>query len=549
MRRLTLDIETTLDHNTIWICVTEDVDTGEVIKHTTPATLKDLVQTYDTFIGHNIIGFDAPVLAKVWDIHLASEALADTLVMSRLVNPQLEGGHSLDSWGKRLGNHKIQFTDYDGGLTDEMVEYCIQDVALTTKVYLHLLRSLQEWKSHEQSLSIEHQIAEICRGQEVAGFALDIHATITLRAELSDKMGTIESEVQGVFPPIVEERWSEKTGKRLKDKVTVFNLASRKQIAERLQSLGWVPQEFTEKGSPKVDEKVLATVNIPQAQMIGEYLMLQKRLGMVDSWLKFVDDNDRVHGRVITNGAVTGRMTHHSPNMGQIPSVKSPYGKDCRALWTVENGNVLVGTDLSGIELRCLAHYMQDEEYTRELIDGDIHTKNQKAADLPTRDMAKTFIYATLYGGGPAKIGSIVGGGAKEGKRLTKNFFDATPALAGLVKRVKKIAEKGTIPALDGRRIVIRSDHAALNSLLQSCGAIIAKQWCIEAHKMLKEKGIPVKQVAFVHDEIQMETPKQHGEEVARIMVEAAAIAGKVLGFRVPVDAEAKIGLTWYATH
>ena len=549
MRRLTLDIETTLDHNTIWICVTEDVDTGEVIKHTTPATLKDLVQTYDTFIGHNIIGFDAPVLAKVWDIHLASEALADTLVMSRLVNPQLEGGHSLDSWGKRLGNHKIQFTDYDGGLTDEMVEYCIQDVALTTKVYLHLLRSLQEWKSHEQSLEIEHRIAEICRGQEVAGFTLDIHAALTLRAELSDKMGTLESEVQSVFPPIVEERWSEKTGKRLKDKVTVFNLASRKQIAERLQSLGWVPQEFTDKGSPKVNEKVLANVAIPQAQMIGEYLMLQKRLGMVDSWLKFVDDNDRVHGRVITNGAVTGRMTHHSPNMGQIPSVKSPYGKECRALWTVDKGNVLVGTDLSGIELRCLAHYMQDEEYTKELIDGDIHTKNQKAADLPTRDMAKTFIYATLYGGGAEKIGNIVGGGAKEGKRLTNNFFDATPALAGLVKRVKKIAEKGTVPGLDGRRVIIRSEHAALNSLLQSCGAIIAKQWCIEAHRMLKEQGIPVKQVAFVHDEIQMETPKQYGETVAKIMVEAAAVAGKVLGFRVPVDAEAKIGLTWYATH
>ena len=181
-------------------------------------------------------------------------------------------------------------------------------------------------------------------------------------------------------------------------------LGSRKQIAQRLQQLGWKPQKHTEKGSVVVDETTLEDVEIPEAKLIAEYLMIQKRVGLIDSWLKHVDETThRVHGGVISNGAVTGRMTHHSPNLGQVPSVNKPYGVECRKLWTVDEGSVLVGTDLSGIELRCLAHYMQDAEWTEELLNGDIHQKNADAAGI-TRPQAKTLIYATLYGAGPAKI-------------------------------------------------------------------------------------------------------------------------------------------------
>jgi DNA polymerase I len=295
---------------------------------------------------------------------------------------------------------------------------------------------------------------------------------------------------------------------------------------------------------------VLAGIDLPEAQVIAEYLMLQKRVGLIDSWLEHVDINTfRVHGRVITNGAVTGRMTHSNPNMGQIPSVSSIYGAECRKLWTVDAGNVLVGCDLSGIELRCLAHYMQDDEWTKELLDGDIHTKNQKAAGLETRAQAKTFIYATLYGAGPAKIGSIVGGGAAAGSRLLQSFYSNTPRLAALMQKVQRLAEKGYVPGLDGRKIQVRSQHSALNSLLQGCGAIIAKQWCVEMHRRFRQQGIDVQQVAFVHDEIQVETKEDDGQRVADIMVESAKQAGITLGFRCPVDAEAKIGYNWFDTH
>lgn len=529
--------------------MTQDTETGAIECHTDPSTLAPLVKEYDQIIGHNIIGFDAPVLRKLWNIGIPKSKAVDTLILSRLLNPQLEGGHSLRSWGQRLGSEKIEFEDYDGGLTPEMQKYCIQDVELTTKLFKHLMHHFTHWKDSTTSILLEHEIAVICRNQEENGFKLDRSSAETLRAQLSDRMGVIEDNVQSIFPPIIEERWSEKTGKRLKDKVTVFNLASRKQISERLMTLGWKPTKHTEKGQPIVDEGTLKGIEIPQAQLIAEYLMLQKRVGLIGSWLKHQKEStSRVHGGVITNGAVTGRMTHRNPNLGQVPSVNSPYGADCRKLFTVDAENVLVGTDLSGIELRCLAHYMQDDDWTQELLNGDIHQKNADAAGV-TRPQAKTLIYATLYGAGPAKIGSIVGGGAREGSEVLQNFYRNTPALSRLMEKVKKVATKGYVPGLDGRRILVRSEHAALNSLLQGCGAIIAKQWCIEAHKEFKRQKLPVQQVAFVHDEIQIEAQRPHAETVAQIMCDAASQAGITLGFRCPVDAESKIGINWFETH
>ena len=550
-KRLVLDIETNMQHSMIWICVTQDVETGEVQCHTEASTLAPLVREYDQIIGHNLIGFDSQVLRRVWNIGIPKSKAVDTLILSRLLNPVQDGGHSLKNWGKLLHNNKIDFDieDFDHGLTEEMRTYCMQDVALTVDLYNYLMQELGKWKNSEQSILLEHAVAVECTKQEQHGFKLDVPATQSLRATFSDRMGVLEDTVQSVFPPIVEERWSEKTGKQLKDRVTVFNLASRKQTAERLQSLGWKPDKFTEKGQPIVDEGTLEGIDIPEAKLIAEYLMLQKRVGLIDSWLKHVDENtDRVHGRIITNGTITGRMSHHSPNMGQIPSVTKPYGKEIRSLWTVDAGHRLIGTDLAGIELRCLAHYMQDEEWQEELLNGDIHQKNADAAGI-TRPQAKTLIYATLYGAGPSKIGSIVGGGAKEGNEVLHRFYSNTPKLRILMEKVQKVAAKGYVPGLDGRRILVRSEHAALNSLLQGCGAIIAKQWCVEAHKTLRQQGLSVQQVAFVHDEIQVEAEATIAEQVAEIMIESAGEAGRVLGFRCPVDAESKIGNNWYECH
>lgn len=489
------------------------------------------------------------MLRKLWGIGIPKSKAVDTLVLSRLLNPTIEGGHSLRAWGQRLRNSKIDFEDYDGGLTEEMIEYCKQDVSLTCDLYKHLMKEFKEWKDASKSIRIEHDIAVICRQQENNGFKLDLPEAMVFLSRLQCQMDSIESELQTIFPPIIEERWSEKTGKQLKDKVTIFNVGSRKQIGERLQSLGWKPTKFTEKGQPIVDEGTLKNTGIPEAEKIAEYLMLQKRAAMIDSWIKHADEEDwRVHGGVITNGAVTGRMTHRSPNLAQVPSVNSPYGAECRKLWIVDEGNKLVGSDLSGIELRCLAHYMQDDEWTEELLNGDIHQKNADAAEI-NRATAKTMVYALLYGCGINKLSTILNTTKAQAQRTLDNFYRNTPKLKQLMERVQNLANEGYVPGLDGRRILIRSEHAALNSLLQGCGAIIAKQWCIEAHKTLKARKIPVKQVAFVHDEIQIETAERFAEEVADIMVSAAATAGISLAFRCPVDAESKIGNNWFDCH
>ena len=543
-----LDCETNLAHDTIWCVVTKK--DGHTTTWTGPEGLHEYIKGSEV-CAHNLIGFDAPVLRNVWNITIPVSKAVDTLVISRLLNPQVEGGHSLKAWGKRLGFDKMDFDteDFDGGLTDEMIEYCKRDVDVLEMLHKHLMTELKQWKRWKQSYELEHKVAMYMAQQERNGFMLDQRLCMSLLSEMRQRMLDITIELQEVFPPLVHERWSEKTGKRLKDRVEEFNVGSRKQIASRLQSLGVEFAKKTEKGNIIVDEATLKGINRPEAQLIAEYLMLQKRVGMLDSWMDHLKDDGRVHGRVISNGAVTGRMTHQSPNMGQITSVKSEYGKESRQCWVVPQGYKLVGTDLSGIELRCLAHYMQDEEYTHELLEGDIHTANQQAAGLETRDQAKTFIYALLYGAGPAKIGSIVGGSAHQGKILINKFMDNMPALDKLLRKVQRMAGQGYVPALDGRQIIIRSEHAALNSLLQSAGAIIAKQWCVEAHKLLKKYDIDYKQVAFVHDEIQLEVREDQAEEASAIMIASAQLAGETLGFRVPVDAESKRGNNWYETH
>jgi DNA polymerase I-like protein with 3'-5' exonuclease and polymerase domains len=386
---------------------------------------------------------------------------------------------------------------------------------------------------------------------------------LCLLSELKTKLDIIQVEMETIFPPVVISGRTHKTsGKPLNDIVTPFNPGSRQQIAERLQEKGWKPKKRTEKGSVIVDEEVLASLDYPEAKTLAEYMMLQKRIAQVDSWIKAVGTDSRVHGRVITNGAVTGRMTHMSPNMAQVPNSGSPYGHECRDLWTVEKGYKLVGIDASGLELRMLAHYMNDNEYTNEVVSGDIHTANQTAAGLQTRNQAKTFIYAFLYGAGSAKIGSIVGGSAKEGQKLIDSFLQNTPKLKRLREKVARLyAKEGWLQGLDGRKLLVRAEHSALNTLLQGAGAIVMKQAVVILHKRLRKAKIDFKMVANVHDEWQIEVEEQRAEEVGKMGRQAIADVVKELKvlddpvpnpkkrLRCPLDGEFKVGNSWKETH
>jgi hypothetical protein len=576
MREIVFDIETNgLDPSKVWLVWAYERDTKEFVLFSgnTVSTFSQYIKDMGEckVIGHNIIAFDIPVCERLLGTDFSKCEVVDTLVMSRLSQPSRDGGHSLESWGDKLNFAK---GDYDDWLnfSQAMVDYGKQDVALNERVYQILLNELTGFGS--ECLVLEHQTQAIIARQIKRGWTLDQEKSFILLAELKEKKYELEDKVHEVFKPLptfvkqvtpkikkdgtqsvvglkfLGDDWEKVQGSFSRIEFPVFNLGSRQQIGRHLQYYGWKPDSFTEKGQPIVDEAVLRKVKgIPEAALIGEYLMIQKRIAQVQSWLDAVQDDGRVHGYVNANGAVTGRMTHSSPNMGQVPAVYSPYGRECRDVWTVPQGYKLVGMDASGLELRMLAHYMNDEGYTHEILNGDIHTANQLAAGLETRDQAKTFIYAFLYGAGDAKIGSITGGTAKDGKRLKEKFLGNTPALGRLRERVGVASGRGYVLGLDRRRVAIRSSHAALNSLLQSAGAIIMKKALCLLDEYATIWGIDYHIIGNIHDEIQTEVREKDAEVFGRLATSCVEAAGLFYKLNCPLAGDYKVGNSWADTH
>ena len=574
--RVFLDVETTAITNLlpdrIFLIVCKDDKQITYFKEDELDKFGAYIDRYDEFVGHNIIGFDAPVIKKIIGIDLHEKGkVIDTLVLSRLFDPAREGGHSLKSFGERLKFGKLDFKDFSE-YSDEMLEYCIRDVELTERVLGYLIKHNPDFS--REAIRLEHDIARIITQQENNGFLFDVVKADLLLGKLREKINEIEQRVRERFIPlptfvkIVKPRyrkdgslstvglnslgqgWENVMGDFSLIEMKEFNLGSRQQIARYLRYFGWNPTKFTEHGQPIVDEKVLQGItDIPEAELIKEFLLLQKRIAQVESWVEAVAEDGRVHGRVITNGAITGRMSHQSPNMAQVPAVYSPYGKDCRELWVVPEGYKLVGVDASGLELRILSHYMNDKEYIDAIINGDIHTTNQNLAGLSTRDQAKTFIYAFIYGAGDEKLGAICGGSRNHGKAIKDRFLRGTPALANFRKRVDKATGKGWLKGIDGRKLRIRNRHSALNTLIQGGGAIVMKKALILLEEQVSKHKLKARPVANVHDEFQYEVVESQAEDFGSLAVDSIINAGKELGIRCPLNGEYKYGNNWQETH
>lgn len=604
--------------NTIHSLVLTDVDTGETYScsdhldnegETSVMSIKDgleLLMGADQIIGHNIIGFDIPAIQIVYPRFAPDQdKVFDTLIMSRLIwsdlmdrdakavgiyqrtggeqglPPKMRGRHSLEAWGLRLGKWKGDYSadmkaaglDPWANWNQEMQDYCVQDVAVT----LAFLELIESKNVDPRAVELEHQIAFIISEQIAHGFMFNKPAAVELLRTLQEERADIESKLGDLFEPweSLDKVVTPKRTMNFKDpnrrntvagvsynkmKMNVFNPGSRAHIADRLMKVrGWKPSEFSSNGQPKIDDEILGSLPYPEAQQIAYYLMLQKRIGQVaegrNAWLNlFNEDTGRMHGNVVTNGAVTGRMTHNYPNVAQTPTPLKPFGAECRSLWTVPKGKKLVGVDVSGLELRMLAHFMapfDNGEYGRTVIDGDIHTVNMNAAGLTERPQAKSFIYAFLYGAGNAKIGSIVGAGQKVGGELKQRFLDQTPALAKLIKGVTKAAKRGYLTGLDGRILHIRHQHAALNTLLQSAGALVCKRWAVEMELELRKRGWKdrCQVVANIHDEHQYEVDEEIAEEIGLMSIECIKKAGAYFNIRVALDGDMNIGNNWKETH
>ena len=574
---LVFDIETDgLEATKVWCLVAQDAETKEVYKFT-PDNLDEgykFLTTATRLIGHNIIGFDIPLVEKFGGVDLSAIEVIDTLVLSRLFNPTRDGGHSLATWGYKLGYPKIEFEDYYN-YSEEMMNYCVRDVELNTKVLEELRKESRGFE--KDCISIEQGVAKIMKQQEADGFEFDMPLALGLLAELREKKQLIESEVHETFKPkwvdtkqvtpyikkdgnlskrgMTDEEYqrcldTDNYNPFMRQTLQEFNLGSRKQIGEYLIDFGWKPDRFTPTGQPIVDEKTLSKItHIHEAKLIADFLLLQKRIAQIDSWVEAVKDDGRVHGFVIPNGTITGRMAHRNPNVAQVPSHGSPYGKECRSCWIVKDGYKLVGVDASGLELRMLAHYMDDKEYVNEIINGDIHTANQNFAGLKSRDQAKTFIYALVYGAGDEKIGSIIKGSRTAGKQLRERFLSSLPAYRTLKERVDRAATKTFLKGIDGRKLYIRNKHAALNTLLQGAGAILMKKALIMLDDILKLNTIDYRFVANIHDEWQIEVKESQADFVGEMAVKCIIDAGEHFNLRCPMDGEYKVGGNWSETH
>tara|TARA_R100000541_G_scaffold605_2_gene3968 strand:- start:631 stop:2127 length:1497 start_codon:yes stop_codon:yes gene_type:complete len=474
------------------------------------------------------------------------------------------GSHSLKAWGLRMGNLK---GDYDGGwatFNEDMLLYMEQDVNVTHDLY-KLLRQDKEFS--QRSIDLEHEMAEICFRIGNNGWtfdeekAADLYATLSQRRlELNNDLETLFEpwEIRTPFTPKVnnEARGYVKGETIDKVKVVHFNPNSRKHIAKCLKDkYKWKPKSFTPSGDPKIDENVLIDLPYPEAKKLAESFLVQKRIAALaegnSAWMKLVDLDGKLRHHLVSLGTVSGRCAHRSPNLGNVPSVRAVYGKECRDLFTVPKGWELLGSDLSGIELRCLAHLLDDDgEYAKQIMESDIHTFNQNAAGLETRDQAKTFVYSMIFGGGDSLIGKIVGGGAKDGKRLKSDFDKNVPAFKSLRSELASaFKSRGFIKGIDGRKLFVRSDHRCLSQILQNAGAVISKQWVKLIDQELTNQGLKSYIVGFIHDEVQIACPKEEAQNVGHITGRMAQKAGEDFSFRIPIESEFNVGLTWRDTH
>jgi DNA polymerase I-like protein with 3'-5' exonuclease and polymerase domains len=552
-------------------------------------------------IGHNIIGFDLPVLKHLydWEPHETTK-ITDTLVMSYLLNPDRRkpssntgksGPHSLESWGCRLGKIKPSHETW-ARLDPAMLERCIADVGITELTYLALQ---EEARGHNwtTALDLEHAVARIEAEKERLGVKFDRDKAHEYIDELSNRIGDIDDQllpnlksavkpwgvdvskpytVKGTLKKLVLDHWSGTPselsamvgGPFTRIKYEPLNLGSVPQVKEYLlKHEGWQPDDWNynkqtgEKSSPKLTESSLESVKGKLGKLIKGRIVNRHRRSQIEGWLENLREDCRLTAATVPCGTNTGRMRHIS--VANVPQAKDDvyFGWEMRSLFTASPERELVGHDAKGLELRMLAHYMNDEDFTEAVLHGDIHEFNRERAGLPTRENAKTFIYAFLYGAGDEKIGSIVGGTATHGAALRRDFLRTLPKLEKLIRNVKRASGKGYVKGLDGRKIWMRRDsisgevkkNTALNCLLQSAGAIIMKEASVILDSTKKEANLDAWKVVDYHDEQVNDVYIPHVEEFMELSVNSVVKAGTEYNLRCPLDADVKRGRTWAEVH
>jgi DNA polymerase-1 len=614
-KRYTFDIETNgfmPDVNKCWMVVIEDVDTSEVFSYTSKDgnMNKDLFEGLtklseaDILIGHNIIGYDLVVLDHLFGWKpKETQRIMDTYVLSQLIQYQRNHRHSLEGWGTLLGYPKLEFNDFSK-YSDEMLTYCIRDVQLNTKVYMCLqedgTRIIKRNPLFTKGIHVEMEFAKIEADIRNRGWIFDMESALKLQEHLNGRLEKSEAYLEPLIgmrcipkdgrDDYKEPAWR-KDGCYTINTVKWFNIpiesgrpsrsgrpiegpycrvsfeqgkvSSIEVVKNYLYSIGWEPDEWNWdringamiKKGPKLTETSLLPLG-ESGKLINEYYTIRSRRDILKGWIEAAQKDGRLHGRMWTIGTPTFRCRHEV--VANLPSVDTEYGKEMRSLLKCEEGYSIVGADSAGNQMRGLCHYIGNEDFTEEVINGDVHQRNANALGV-TRKLAKPFLYAFLFGGGAGKLGLILTGkrDVAVGQSAIEKFQDSIPGLKELRESLEAQFNKTSdafgkknafIRGIDGRTIFVSSKHQVLNYLLQTLEGITCKAAIVWMKKELIKRGIPHYFALHYHDEFAVVVPDNFAEEVRLLSIESFTEAPKEFGVMC-MNGDAHIGKNYAEVH
>ena len=606
--KIIYDIETnglvdTVD--TIWLVVTKNIDTNEVITFSDydvdSKPLNELVPFLNkatVLIGHNIIGYDNVVMHKLLNwVPPTSIKMIDTMIISQMNNFRREGKHSLKNFGLILNDAKGESPDFLK-YSPEMKTYAIQDVNLNHKVYKYVINEAQQLIANrpkfQQALKTEHAIAELCSEQVKGKWKFNTPLAKSHYEYLASEMKIIEDEINPTLKPrkvlidkdpkkakylqdgrlssVSARMLSQFLGTEIKqtdtdkwnpnDTFQRFNmieadLGNMDQVRGMLLDNGWQPSQYTPKGEPKITEDTLSSIKGDIGQKVLKYYQLRSRHSVLRGWIELAEaNNNRVYVEAFNIGTPTYRQRHSK--IVNVPSSNSFFGKEMRELFVADTNKVMVGCDSSGNQIRALGHYLNSKEINDHILNGDIHQRTADVVGVP-RQLAKSLLYATIFGAGFAKLGKMVNGieDLEKGREVKNKLYVAFPGLKELNNRLNKFFYTtqnkdgmGFIPALDGRKIYAESSFKLLNYLLQAYEAITVKSAVVNAFKMFKEENLNVDMLGLIHDEVQVQTKPENIKRVKEILSYSFGdFITKELELNIQMAGDAKEGNNWYETH
>lgn len=617
----------------MWVLVAKDLDSGEK-RWWLDGDLgwMEIFDNANLLVGHNVCGFDEIILRKLFNYRIKPNVkVRDTLVMSRILDYRRFGdeGHSLEVWGNYLGSPKLEFNDWSR-FTPEMLTYAIQDVDLGEQVYYHVTREYESLLPRAPKLpkylAAEQYVARWVGESELQGWPFDKERGLKVLAlldkeleqayeALTSKLGTKVVAVDKKLGEYLTRfpKWTKAgcydnstanwfgidpwngyedrlvVGEHCRVKIVPLSLNSSQDVKIFLYRHGWQPTEWNtkkdEKGykvrtSPKVTEDSLEFLG-PDGKVYTNFLSVKSRHGVLTSWLRDLDFENKLHGRCITIGTPSMRARHQV--IANVPTVESTWGKEFRELFMCKPGWKIIGCDSSGNQARGLAHFLGDPDYIHKLLNDDIHTFNATKIDLALQGMgidwdayllkedpestpetrkkskravAKRILYAFLFGAAGAKLWSYIFGNydEKNGNLFKLGFIDAVPGFKDLTDNLRAIYSStrktgyGYIPSIVGNRVYVDSYHKLLVYLLQATEKVTCSIACMRLMKALDAAQIEYIPLIFYHDELDFMVREADAEHAAELGKLAFKEGPQEVGIEI-MDGESKIGDNWYEVH